>query len=345
MARSEAESETASPDPVESGGPNSANEASDHAHGSDVGTGRLVGGILLNLGISVAEAIAGVLSGSLALLADAAHNLNDTASLGLSLYARTVAGRDPTESRTFGHRRAEVIGAFVNLITLVLIALYLIVEAVERALNPRPVDGQIVMLVAGLALAGNVATAWLLHRPSKESLNIEAAYVHIIADALASVGVLIAGAIVLGFGWTWVDPVMTGLISVYILWQSARMLRRTIDILMMTAPEDLDIGEMVAAMEAVNGVEDVHHVHVWRLDEQRTALEAHVRIGERDVDVAERVKQDVKNQLASAFDIGHATLEVEYERCSDTSPATGESTHPSEPSVQGPTPPVIAPDC
>ena len=316
-----------------------------HSHGADAGTGRLVGGIVLNLVITVAEAVAGVLSGSLALLADAAHNLNDTASLALTLYARMVAGREATESRTFGHRRAEIIGAFVNLITLVLVALYLLVEAVERALNPRPVDGQLVMMVAGVALAGNVATAWLLQRPSKESLNVEAAYVHIVADALASAAVLGAGGLVLGFGWTWVDPAMTALISGYILWQSAYMLRQTIDIFMMTAPEGLDVGEMVGAMEAVDGVEDVHHVHVWRLDEHRTALEAHVRIGERDVDVAERVKQDVKTELASAFDIGHATLEVEYDRCSDTSPAGDDSTHPPEPSVQAPTPPVIASDC
>jgi cobalt-zinc-cadmium efflux system protein len=316
-----------------------------HPHGADASTGRLVGGIVLNLGITVAEAIAGVMSGSLALLADAAHNLNDTASLALTLYARIVAGRGATENRTFGHRRAEIIGAFVNLITLVLIALYLLVEAVERALNPRPVDGQLVMMVAGVALAGNVATAWLLHRPSKESLNVEAAYVHIVADALASVAVLAAGGLVLGFGWTWVDPVMTALISGYILWQSAHMLRQTIDILMMTAPEDLDVGEMVTAMEAVDGVEDVHHVHVWRLDEHRSALEAHVRIGEREVDVAERVTREVKNRLASAFDIGHATLEVEYGRCSDTSPAGDDSTHPPESSVQAPTPPVIASDC
>lgn len=313
------------------------------AHGDDAGTGRLIAGILLNLGITVAEAVAGFLSGSLALLADAAHNLNDTASLGITLVARKIAGRDPDESRTFGYRRAEVIGAFVNLVTLVLIAVYLLVEAVERALDPRPIDGRLMMIVAGIALVGNVATAWMLHRPSKDSLNVEAAYVHIVADALASVAVLGAGGLVMAFGWMWVDPLMTGLISIYILWQSARMLRRTVDILMMTAPTDLDFDAMVAAMEAVDAVAEVHHVHVWRLDEHTTALEAHVVVEERSFDTAERVKRATKDRLCTDFAIGHATLEVEHGPCADTGATEPGETAPGESSQ--PRPPVIASDC
>ena len=345
-ARAEPADESGSSHAEGTGHAEGTSHGAGHSHGAEAGTGRLIVGILLNLAITGAEAVAGVLSGSLALLADAAHNLNDTASLGITLYARRVAGRDATQSRTFGNRRAEVIGAFVNLVTLVLIAGYLLVEAVERALNPRPIDGYMVMMVAGVALVGNVATAGLLHRPAQDSLNVEAAYVHIVADALASVAVLAAGGLVLAFGWTWIDPVMTAVISGYILWQSAQLLRQTIDILMMTAPDGLDVEVMVEAMEGVDGVADVHHVHVWRLDEHRTALEAHVAVEERNVDAAERIKRVMKDRLASEFHIGHATLEVEYDRCSDAPidgrpPADASDAEPAS----APYPPVIASDC
>lgn len=273
--------------------------------------------IALNVVITAAEFAAGLMAGSLALLADAAHNLNDAASLGVSLGARLLSQKDPDRRRTFGYRRAEVIGAFVNLITLVLVALYLLKEAVERTMDPRPVDGTVMMVVAGIALAANVATAFLLAKQKDESLNIESAFVHIVADALASVGVLAAGALVLRYGWLWIDPLLTGILSIYILAQSARMLRRTVRILMDSAPPDFPFDEMVREMESVEGVLEVHHVHVWQLDEERTAVEAHVVIQRRDLEAMEEIKRTLKTRLRHAYTVGHTTLEFEFEPCMD----------------------------
>lgn len=291
-----------------------------HAHDtSSVGSTRLVLSIALNLVITAAEVVAGLWAGSLALLADAAHNLNDAASLGISLVARRVSTREADRRRTFGYRRAEVIGAFVNLIALVGIALFLLKEAVERAFDPRVIDGQLMMIVAGVALVANVATAFLLHEGSKDSLNIESAFTHIVADALASVGVIVAGGLVLAFGWTWVDPLLTGALSVYILAQSYGLLRQTVRILMESAPPGFDVAAMVEAMTTHPDVCNVHHVHVWQLDEDRTAAEAHVCIAKRDVDAMEAIKADLKATLCQQFGVEHTTLEFEFEPCADAS--------------------------
>lgn len=290
--------------------------AHQHTHATeDQGTLRLVLSIGLNLLITAAEFVAGIMAGSLALIADAAHNLNDAASLGISLGARKASQRAADQRRTFGYERAKVIGAFINLITLVLIALYLLKEAVERYLDPRTVDGELMLIVASIALVANVATALLLHRSSKGSLNIRSAFVHIVADALASVGVIIGGLLVMAYGWLWIDPLLTALISVYILVQSAGLLRRTIAILMESAPPGFDYAGMVDAMESTEGVRDVHHVHVWQIDEYHTAVEAHIVIEQRDLDAMERIKHALKRRLASDFDVEHATLEFEFEPC------------------------------
>lgn len=290
---------------------------SGHAHGADTdgATWKLVLSIVLNLAITVAEFVAGMVAGSLALMADAAHNLNDAGSLGVSLYARRIAGRAPDPRRTFGYRRAEVVGAFVNLVTLVLIAVYLLTEAVQRFADPRTVDGELMVVVASVALVANVGTALLLYRSSRGSLNIRSAFVHIVADAMASVAVIVGGILVSGWGLYVVDSVLTGGISVYILVQSYWMLRRTIRILMNSAPPGFDIEELVGAMEAIENVEDVHHVHVWQLDERRTACEAHVVVSHRDLAEIEAVKSAIKKRLTESFGIEHTTLEFEFDAC------------------------------
>ena len=297
--------------------PHHSHHQGHHHDTRDVGTFRLVLAVGLNLLITAAEFVAGVMAGSLALLADAAHNLSDAASLGISLFARRVSGKEADQRRTFGYQRAEIIGAFVNLITLVAIALFLMKEAIERALNPRPIDGQLMIIVASIALAANVATAFLLHSSSQHSLNIRSAFVHIVADALASVAVIVAGGLVLAYDWGWVDPLLTGLISVYILAQSYSMLRQTVRILMESAPAGFDFDAMVTALRAHPDVDDVHHVHVWQLDEHRTAAEAHVVIQKRDLEAMERIKTDLKDVLQGQFDVEHSTLEFEFEPCGE----------------------------
>lgn len=288
-----------------------------HHHGEGQTEGRLWISIILNLIITLAEFVGGLISGSLALLSDALHNLNDTASLGISLVARKISKRDANQNKTFGYQRAEIIGAFINLITLVIIALFLVKEGIERFYDPQPIDGLVMFVVAIIGLAGNVITALLLYRSSQENINIRSAYIHILSDALSSVGVIIAGFIILQYQLYVIDTILTLIIAGYILWQSYHMLRETINILMESTPSEIDIENIQKAMNQVPGVHDSHHVHVWRLDEQNILLESHIVIDESDLREMENIKSSLKELLSSKFDIHHSTLEFEFEPCEE----------------------------
>ncbi len=286
-----------------------------HHHPSPKSGLKLLGAVVLNLIITIAEVVGGIWSGSLALISDALHNLSDTASLATSYVAHRIAGRRPNARKTFGYRRAEIIGAFVNLITLILIALFLIKEAVERFLDPQPVDGPIMLVVAIIGLLANVGTALLLFREARHSLNIRSAYLHIITDALSSVGVVIGGILIWQYGVYLLDPILTVFISLYIIWHAYGMLKQTLNILMEGTPAHLDVKEVVQAVEGLSGVQGMHHVHAWQLDEAHLALEAHVLINKQDWEDMEAIKQKIKHTLKTQFGVGHSTLEFEFDPC------------------------------
>lgn len=272
----------------------------------------------LNLIITLAELVGGILSNSLALLSDAVHNLNDTVSLGITLVSRKISRKAANERKTFGYKRAEIIGAFINLITLVIVALFLIKEGVERFFEPQAIDGLTMFWVAVVGLIGNFVTAALLYRESKDNLNMRSAYIHILSDGLSSVGVIIGGWLILEYQWYIVDTILTVLIGVYILWHSWHMLRETVNILMESKPEGLDLDEVKEVMEAEAKVCGVHHLHVWRLNEESVLLESHVVIEKEDVVHMEDIKAALKDLLHHRFDISHSTLEFEFEPCGDT---------------------------
>lgn len=286
-----------------------------HPPGPEGGGRRLLLSIALNLLITVAEFVGGILSGSLALLSDALHNFSDTTSLGISYGARRIAQREANQRKTFGYRRAEIVGAFINLITLVLIALYLMKEAVERFFEPQPIDGAVMLVVALIGLAANVATAFLLFRDARDNLNIQSAFLHIVSDAVSSVGVVVGGLLILEFGFYFVDPLLTLAISLYILYHSYGMLRRTVDILMESTPRGFDTDRLKQAVRALDGVVDLHHLHVWQLDEAHTALEAHIVIEKGDLEQMEEIKGEIKGLLGRSFHISHSTLEFEFVPC------------------------------
>ncbi|WP_440999722.1 cation diffusion facilitator family transporter [Fodinibius sp. SL11] len=288
-----------------------------HHHGEDQTIGRLWISIILNFIITAAEFIGGLISGSLALLSDALHNLNDTTSLGISLVARKISKKEANRDKTFGYKRAEIIGAFINLITLVIIALFLIKEGVERFYNPQPIDGMVMFIVAIIGLLGNVITAILLYRDSTENLNLRSAYIHILSDAFSSVGVIIAGLLILWYKLYIIDTILTLIIAGYILWHSYYMLRQTINILMESTPANIEIPSVQQAMATVNGVLDIHHLHVWRLDEKNILLESHVVIDGENIGQMESIKSALKGLLAKNFDIHHSTLEFELEPCEE----------------------------
>ena len=286
-----------------------------HAHHDieTIGDRRLIAAIAINMLLTLAQVIGGIASGSLALIADALHNFSDAASLLIAWVARRI-GRQPADHfKTFGYKRAEVIAALINLVTLVIVGFYLIYEALWRIYEPQIIEGWIVVIVAGVALVIDVATAILTYTMSKHSMNIRAAFLHNVSDALASVGVIVAGTVILLYEWYWMDTVLTLLIAGYVLYQAATLLPKTIHILMEGAPEHIVIDEVIRVMEDVKGVSNVHHLHLWQLDEHKNALEAHVVIG--DFVETETVKTALKAELEQRFSIAHSTLEFETSRC------------------------------
>lgn len=288
-----------------------------HSHPTD--TTRLVASIIFNLIITIAEIIGGVLSGSLALLSDALHNFSDTASLVISWVTLNVSLRSPDHKRTFGYRRAQIIGALINLVSLVLVAFYLIKEAIERYLDPQPIQGSTMLVVALIGLAANVLTALALMRPSKASLNIRSAFFHIVGDAISSVGVVISGILIIRYNLYFTDTLVTVLISAYILVNTIRMLKQTINILMQGVPERINLNQVIEEVKKIDNVIDIHHVHVWQLDENHANMEAHVVIERPDPKEMDVTKQSIKQRLAEQFDITHSTLEIEYKNCDDPS--------------------------
>ena len=270
-------------------------------------------GLLLAVGINVlltfAQVIGGIISGSLSLIADALHNLSDAASLGIALFARKISRRPADESKSFGYQRAEVIAALINLTLLITVSLYLIYEAVWRIVEPQVVTGLIIVVVAGVAFVVDMVTALITYRMSKNSLNMKAAFLHNLTDALTSIGVIIAGALILLYQWYWVDTLLTFLIAGFVLWQSMIMLPKTIHLLMEGTPEDLSSAEIKSSMEEAEDVEDVHHIHIWNLDEHRIALEAHVVVDTNELQEVELIKAKLKKMLKDQFKITHSTLE------------------------------------
>lgn len=289
-----------------------------HSHSFEESTEtRLWISLFLNLGISVAQLIGGFISNSLALISDAVHNLSDTGSIGISLVARKYAVKSATTQKTFGYRRADIIGAFINLIILVIVSLFLIKEGMERFFAPETIDGALMFWIALVGLVGNVVSVILLHAGSKRSLNIKSTYIHLIWDAAASLAVIIGGVLVLYFDFYIIDPILTIAIALYILYTSYELLRQTIDILMESVPADINVREIKRELEQIPRVLDIHHVHVWNLDEHQMLLECHARIDEEEASNLEEIKNDIKEKLEVSFQITHSTIEFELKPCRD----------------------------
>ncbi|MCL4768221.1 MAG: cation diffusion facilitator family transporter [Hyphomicrobiaceae bacterium] len=283
-----------------------------HPHlDEEAGDRRVMWAVLVNIGLTVGQVIGGILAGSLALIADAVHNLSDAMSLGIAFAARKIARRQSDVHMTFGYARAEIVAALVNYTTLILVGVYLFYEAVLRFFSPQEVEGWLVVAVAGLALAVDAVTALLTYTLSKTSVNIRAAFLHNLADALGSIGVIAAGVLVILFGWHIVDPIVTMAIAVYILWLALSQIGGVVRILMLGVPPDIDVEEVVAAIRGVDGVEDVHHLHVWAIDEHRSSLEAHIVVPEGSAEDAQAVKARIRALARERFGVTHTTLELE----------------------------------
>lgn len=261
----------------------------------------------------VAEIVGGIASGSLALLADAGHMASDVASLALTLFASWIARRPASPKRTFGYYRAEILAALVNGAALFAIAAFIVVEAVNRLRAPAPIAGATMLAVAAGGLAVNLASLWILSGSRAESLNLRGAWLHVMADALGSVGAITAGVLVWRFGWTWADPVASVVIAVLVVVSSIGLLRQSVHVLMEGAPADVDVDEVRRALSAAPGVAGVHDLHVWTISNGLESLSAHV-VTDPDVD-SMRVLGDLHDLLSDRFGIDHVTIQIEAAPC------------------------------
>jgi cobalt-zinc-cadmium efflux system protein len=287
-----------------------------HDRGSrlrEVSRKRLWWTLAINLAFLLVEVIGGLVTGSLALLADAGHMLTDVLSLGLAIFVAHLAARPATPGRTFGFLRAEVIGAFVNGATLILIVGMVFLEAIRRFVHPPQVRGAGMLIVAAAGLGANLLSAWILSRGRRENVNIEGAYVHMAADALGSVGAVIAGAVILLTGWMPADPLVSIIIGLLILWSSIGLLRRTLAILIHATPANLDFNEILAALEANEHVAAVQDLHIWQVTTGFPVLTAHIWLKPMCSDPLcwSQCLRDLEDTLRERFQIEHVTLQLE----------------------------------
>ena len=267
--------------------------------------------LVLTATFTVVEVVGGLVAGSLALLADAAHMLSDNASLGIALFAAWLAGRPAGPSRTFGYRRAEILAALFNGVTLVALSIWIFIEAAERLGDPPEVEAGLMLGIAVAGLLVNLAAARILQRHSAESLNVSAALRHVLADLLGSLGVIVAAVVILTTGWEYADPAVSVLIGVLVLGSSWGILRDSTQILLEGSPPGTDVQEVGRAMAAMAGVTQVHDLHVWTITSGFPALAAHVLVG-RDVDCHLK-RLELEAMLRDRFGLEHTTLQVDHE--------------------------------
>jgi cobalt-zinc-cadmium efflux system protein len=278
---------------------------------AEAGDRRVFIAVVVNVGLTIAQLVGGILAGSLALIADAVHNFSDAVSLGIAFFARKIARRQSDERMTFGYVRAELVAALINYTTLIAIGVYLAYEAILRFFSPEEVEGWTVVIVATIALVIDAVTALLTYSLSKTSANIRAAFLHNVADALGSIAVIVAGALILLFGWHIVDPIVTLIIAAYILWMAFNEVGDVVRILMLGVPPGIDVEELMDAIRKVDGVEDIHHLHVWAIDENRNSLEAHIVVPDDIAPDARAVKDRIRALVRERFGVTHTTLEIE----------------------------------
>ena len=286
----------------------------DHSH-FDVQNVRkaFIWGIALNLTFTAVEAIVGYLGGSLAVLADAGHNLADTASLVIALLAFKLALAKPTPKYTYGYKKATILAALANALILIFAIVAIVYEAIERISSPVEINGKVVMITAGIGIFINGFTAMLFFKSKEDDLNVKGAYLHLMADALVSIGVVISGAIIMFSGLYWIDSVVSIVIAVVIFISTWVLLKQTLRISMDGVPHNIDFAEVAEEITKVEGVKSVHHLHIWALSTTQTALTAHIVLkNEVSLSGIPKIKDEIRHE-ASHFGINHCTLETECE--------------------------------
>lgn len=299
------------------------NHANGHAHKEEDHSGHhhhpvtgknLFLTIVLNVFITTAQVIGGVVSGSLALLSDALHNFSDVMALLIAWWANKVSAKESSEEKTFGYKRVEIVAALFNASVLAGIGVYLIVEGVAKLRHPHVIDSDIVIYLALLGIVFNFVSVLLIQKDAKENLNMKAAYLHLLSDVMTSVAVLIGGLGMKYFGAYWIDPLITIVIALYLILTSFSLIKETTAILMQFSPKGLHVKDIEKSVLAFEGVENLHHVHLWQLNDKEIHLEAHVDFKENlPLSEVTCVIARVEKELEEHFGISHVTLQAEFE--------------------------------
>ena len=271
--------------------------------------------ICLNVLITAAQIIGGLVSGSLALLSDALHNFSDVITLIVSYVASKLSQQKASFHRTFGYKRAEILAAFINASTLVVVALLLIIEAFKRFKNPEPIQSSLVIWLAIVAIVANGLSVLLLKKDAKNNLNMRSAYLHLFTDMMASIAVLFGGLLMKFYQWFWVDSLLTLLIAIYLIWVGFDLLIKASKVLMLFTPSHIDIKNVVRAVHKIPKVSRLHHIHIWGLNDEELHLEAHLEFNE-DITLSEfdHILHDIEILLHEQFEINHVNIQPEFNK-------------------------------
>jgi len=285
-----------------------------HIHHDLKGRNLLIS-IVLNILITVSQVIGGIISGSLALISDALHNFSDVLSLLVSFIANKYSKKQASLTKTFGYKRSEIIAAFINAATLIFVAIYLVYEAVERFFNPKEIESELVIWLALLGILANGFSVLLLRKSARDNMNMRSAYLHLITDMSASVAVLVGGILMKYFGWFWIDSVLTIMIAIYLIFMGYDLLKKSFKVLMLFSPDDINLEKMRETISHHPDIKNVHHIHIWQLNEKETHMEAHIDFY-KDISLSQFdvILDKVEKQLYHDFGINHVNIQPEYQK-------------------------------
>jgi len=290
---------------------------SHHNHSNLQGRNLLIS-IFLNILITAAQVVGGIVSGSLALLSDALHNFSDVISLVVSYVANKLSKKKASLQKTFGYKRAEILAAFINASTLIIVAVLLIIEAIKRFQNPQEIESNLVIWLSVIAILGNGFSVLLLKKDSEVNMNMKSAYLHLLTDMMASVAVLVGGLLMKFYNAFWVDSVLTFLIAIYLIWMGYDLLKSSTKVLMLFTPEEIPISKIVKAINNLEGIKNTHHIHVWQLNEEEIHFEAHIDF-EKNITLSEfdNTLNTIEEILFHKFEINHVNIQPEFGKCDD----------------------------
>ncbi|WP_445733311.1 cation diffusion facilitator family transporter [Mariniflexile sp.] len=290
------------------------NHAHSHSH-NDLKGRNLFISILLNILITVSQVIGGLVSGSLALLSDALHNFSDVISLVVSYAANRLSKKQASIHRTFGYKRAEILAAFINAATLIIVAVLLIIEAVKRFQNPEEIKTGLVIWLSFIAIIANGLSVLLLKKDSKSNMNMKSAYIHLLTDMMASVAVLVGGLLMKFYQIYWVDSALTLAIAIYLIWMGYDLLKNSTKVLMLFTPNTIPLKDIVNQINAFEPIKNVHHVHVWQLNEEEIHLEAHIDFNENiTLSQFDTILHDIEDLVFEKYHINHVNIQPEYSK-------------------------------